>query len=99
MIQEHINFHAQVGIRITYTFQNDDGTPRDMTGKDVEVSVDNGFRKDLTIGSTSDTMTLTLFGSEVPSLVGKLARYIVLDKSVSPPAEVASGNLMVTGWL
>jgi hypothetical protein len=100
MIKESINFHAKTGVKIVYDFTNEDGTERDMTGETVKLYVSNGFCKPLTIDpADSSKMILLLRGSEVPSIVGKRAAYVVIDESNEPGVEVAGGGLVVTGWL
>lgn len=100
MITETLSFHVKTGVRVIYSFEDDNGTPRDMSAADVEFSASNGYTKALDqTGGGSDTMELVLYGRDVSALLNKPARYLVLDKTQDPPAVVASGVLIVTGWL
>jgi hypothetical protein len=95
-----IRFHAKEGVRIPISFQNEDGTPRDMTveGTSVKFYVEGFPTITLVAGATSDELVLLIPQGTYNDLVDKKAEFALVDETATPPNLEWSGTLMVTGF-
>ena len=92
-----LRVHGREGIYLPFVFQQDDGSPRDMTGADVRFELE-GFTKALVAGDEADQMVLVIDQGELPDTIGRVVPFIVLDYSGATPHPVWEGNLIQTGW-
>jgi hypothetical protein len=93
-----IRFHAKEGLRVPVNFQNEDGTPRDMTGATVKFYIEGGPTFTLTAGATADEMILLIPQASCNTLIGKKADFALVDETPTPANLEWSGSLMVTGF-
>lgn len=94
-----IQMHGREGALIVLSFQEDDGTPRDMTSAVVTFEV-RGFTKPLVVGDQPHLMNLTLNRGELPTaFLGKVEDFVVLDETGAIPHVIWSGKVILTGWL
>lgn len=92
-----IQIHGQEGAVLALRFQQEDGTPRDMTGAVIKLAIE-GFEKNLTPGVDPDVMVLTLARGELPDTIGKVVEFVVTDETGSIPHVIWGGRLIQTGW-
>jgi hypothetical protein len=95
----NICFHVKAGAKIPVQFQNEDGSPRDMTGSEIFFETDDGTRVQLQETDNSDVLMIVLQGSAFTGYVNKIGQFVVLDEGVTPPEELWAGKLAITGWV
>jgi hypothetical protein len=93
-----IVFHAKEGLRIPIFFQQEDGSPRDMTGATVKLYVQDGATITLIAGATTDELVLEIPVGFYNTLVGKKADFALIDETADPANNLWSGILLVTGF-
>lgn len=93
----NMHLHAREGGIAVFDFQEDDGTPRDMTGAQIFFEVP-GFRKALTTGEAPSQLILTLERGDLNSYINKVTDFIVLDETGEVPHVIVEGKLVVDGW-
>ena len=92
-----MQLHAREGGLAVLEFQEDDGTPRDMTTAELFFEVE-GFRKALTAGETNNTRVLTIERGDLTQFLHKVTDYIIIDETGSVPHVLIEGKVVVTGW-
>lgn len=89
--------HGREGGRAVFTFEDDQGQPRNMTGAEVVFETSTGVTKALVAGDASNKMTLILQAGDL-SVTSRPAEYIIIDRSGLVPQRILSGKLVVSGW-
>lgn len=97
--QGDISIHNQQGVQILLNFSDPaTGTPKLMTGRNVYFEVSNGTRIQLTAGTSSDTMVLTIPQSTFSSSLGQLLKFVILDETTATHELYWEGQFTVRGW-
>lgn len=94
----NMHLHAREGGIAIFDFQEDDGTPRDMTNADVFFEVKD-FRKALTPGQQDHQLVLTIDRGELNQFLNQVNDFIVLDETGVVPHVIIEGKVIVDGWV
>ncbi len=86
--------HPRSGGIAVFSFQLDNGNPRDMTGRQIFFEVST-FRTQLVAGDTNDALVLTIQPSDLAFMVGKKNSYILIDESSNPDQVLLEGSIIV----
>lgn len=92
-----IQLHGREGLLIPFVFEEDNGSPRDMSEAVVTFEI-KGFTKPLTVGDETNHMVLSLNQGELPNTIGKVVDFVVVDYSGSIPHVIWAGKLVQLGW-
>lgn len=93
-----IQIHQLEGVRLSLTFQGEDGTPRDMTGTTVSFHVAGGISIVLTPGATADELILVINKGDLDTLAGRMAKFALVDETPVPPNVLWAGEVIVTAF-
>lgn len=93
-----ILLHAKEGLRIPVSFQNLDGTPRDMTGTTVKFYIKGGPTILLGLGSTPDELVILIEKGACNALLNKRVDFALVEETVDPPSLLWSGIITVGGF-
>lgn len=93
----NMQLHAREGGIAVLEFQEDDGTPRDMTTAQVFFEVP-GFRKELSAGEQPSQRILIINRGDLVNFLNKVSDFIILDETGAVPHVIIEGKVVVTGW-
>jgi len=94
----NMHLHTREGGLATLDFQEDDGSPRDMTGASLFFEVE-GFRKALSAGENASQMILLIERGELNQFRDKVSNYIIIDETGEVPHVLIEGKVIVSGWV
>lgn len=94
----NMHVHGREGGVAVFEFQDEDGTPRNMSGASVFFEV-KGFRKALQAGDTTSQMILIIERGDLNAYLNKTVDYVVLDETGTVPHVIIEGKLVVSGWV
>lgn len=89
--------HGREGGVAVFTFEDDDGLPRNMTNATVTFETSNGFTKTLVPGESGNKLNLVINANDL-SVTPRSAEYVIIDRSGIVPQRILSGKLTVVGW-
>lgn len=93
----NIQVHGRQDAVITLEFNNDDGTPEDVSGKAMTFECGTEINLALTNGSSTNQKVLTLTNATIKTIYGQSNKaFVVLDDTKSPRWV---GAVYVTGWV
>lgn len=94
----NMRLHAREGGLAVLDFQEDDGTPRDMTSAALFFEVE-GFRKELAPGEAPSQRILVVDRGDLSGFVGQVNDFIILDETGEVPHVLIEGKVIISGWI
>jgi hypothetical protein len=93
----NITAHGRGGLSLVLTFQNADGTARDVSALTMYFEVAGSVRVALGAGATTDKRTLTLTRTQVGAMGAGRKDFAVIDETATPDV-IWAGSISVKGY-